>query len=899
MSNNLSNGVTDGKYYNRLEPNQNANQPSLLYNGNYIKPNDVFSKISSILPQNNNKTPLNNRTIGQTYTTYINIDSKNRLESNMNEYDDNVIVLPNNSIIFENGNDEITIRIPNHDFSIGDLIAIRNYTSYYIKSKRIAFLNKKSQYIILKVNHNTSYSGLINNFDSSLFVPVSNISTLIDPNTNVNNQSNKIFYKLINPPRKYFVEISGFTNNQSNILFRYLNGIQMMTLFYTLKNGQFVEEDDLFGIELPVISDISHIYADIITINFLSIYGLPINLINSGTPTSDQQLLEYHAITNVDSNNIKFSINITAVINNLIDTQNEFEIYKIIGIAKGYPDSNNYTIDLDKIFNNVIQIKLLSTSFPNSIPILDSYNNSFKWLFLEDSYPNEISVPIGTYDNTELKNQLEELTRIDNKYLLFDFNKSNNITTISGFKDITVFNIDESIKFFDTLFTAKFAFQLTNDFSAIVGFPVNKYDPKNDTLYFYFTENSHTRISSNFPKLNEGLYLAKYTSNNNIVFQYVPDRKMITLFYRTKNIYPTTTSVTENIIINTSTNLDRAFISNNKVDLANHRLNVNDILITDRFNNNNYVYVYKITEIINSNSFLVEIASNIKIIYDSLIINFSKDPNNSVYWLDQILNTDPINNNTLSITNIEQIGNEQTYLRLKINENNLELGQSIKINGSNAIITNLVNFAQENIATNENSLLLLVRLDNQIEIQNIVYISIPIKIKLFFNYENSIGKILGFSNVGNITSITDYQYIVQNTENYPNNYIPILNLPIINTPDYPYFYICSNVLQFYKNTYPVEYVFAKVRWYNYKNNTENKDDKMIYDSFAISNNIYQEPIASLNIIDFKFVKPDGTLVNFFGQNHSFTLEITEVAFQPVETDINTKTNTTLYTRQIN
>ena len=103
----------------------------------------------------------------------------------------------------------------------------------------------------------------------------------------------------------------------------------MMTLFYTLKNGQFVEEDDLFGIELPVISDISQIYTDIITINFLSIYGLPINLINSGTPTSDQQLLEYHAITNVDSNNIKFSINITAVINNLIDTQNEFEIYKI------------------------------------------------------------------------------------------------------------------------------------------------------------------------------------------------------------------------------------------------------------------------------------------------------------------------------------------------------------------------------------------------------------------------------------------------------------------------------------------------------------------------------------------------------------------------------------------
>lgn len=891
MLNNVSNGKIIGQLYNDKQPLRNTNQPSTYYNNNFMRENDVFTKVDTLLPTKNIIDPISNKTIGQTYITYVNIDSKNRVKFNMNEYNDEIVTLSNNSILFENGNDELTIYIPNHSFVIGDSIAIRNFSGYYVKEKKIACLNCKSNYILYKTKHYLSYEGLVSNKDHTIYSPIPNISHIIDTTNARNNQSNKTYYKLKNPPRKYFLEISGFTNNISNVLNSYLNGSHTAVLVYSLKDGIYKEETDFFLVELPVFSDISYVYNDIIKIEFLSVYGIPINLINSGTPTNDKQLLESHIITYVDIDVIRFSINISAIINETtkIPASFNYDIYKIENVRKGYPDPNKYVVTLEKIFNNVIQIKLLSTSFPNSIPIIDTYNNSLKWLFLEDTTINEIFVPIGTYSNLELKKILEKLSCTGNGCLNFDFNKSNNITTVTAKKELVILNIDNNIKLFSTLFTATFAFPLTNDFSSIVGFPVNKYNPTDDILYFYFTPNSHQRITEIFSKYNTGLYIAKYSSNNKIIFEYTGYTNVLVYFYRNKLLYPVTTHITENISLNSDTSLNEATLIEDKLYLINHNLKINDIIITDIFNNNNYVYLYKVIEIIDSNILRIEQNSNIKFIYDGLIINFAKDAKNNVYWLDQINNDTPVNNNTLSIIAISNIESNQTHIKLKLEEHNLEKGKILYVNELESTVTNIISPNEIELITN-----------NVVNSVDIMHLELPIKFKLFFDYANSIGKILGFKNVGQSTSITDYAFTIENIMDYPKNYIPIQDLPTINTPEYPYFYICSEILKFYENTYPVQNVFAKIRWFNYnKKNDTTVNDIIIYDSFAASNNIYQKPIGALIEVDFEFLNPDGSLVNFFKQDHSFTLEITELSFQPVETDISSRTNTTLYTRNIN
>lgn len=65
--------------------------------------------------------------------------------------------------------------------------------------------------------------------------------------------------------------------------------------------------------------------------------------------------------------------------------------------------------------------------------------------------------------------------------------------------------------------------------------------------------------------------------------------------------------------------------------------------------------------------------------------------------------------------------------------------------------------------------------------------------------------------------------------------------------------------------------------------------KVLFDTFVPMIHYYEDPLNELFELHIAFYNPDGTLVNFHGKDHSFTLEIITISDIPDGTGINAHT----------
>lgn len=450
---------------------------------------------------------------------------------------------------------------------------------------------------------------------------------------------------------------------------------------------------------------------------------------------------------------------------------------------------------------------------------------------------------------------------------------------------------------------------------------ISPFNDKNDILFIYLTPNSHQRIINIYPYVYGNLY--KYIGHDSILsngfykFSMILENKRAILinFYRQKKIYPIKESYYEINSINTQTillNFQYDYYNNN-VYLWNHNLNIGDLIITDQFvdqDNINILFVYEIINIIDKDNFnivRIEHGQKYKFIYDSILINFSynkKDCNKYGYnipndinfddcevcWLDQILpKTDisilsdfPLNNNTLSIIKIIptiRFNELISYQNIRIRHDNHKLivGQKIIIDKSlsiNRVPYNMINkthIINKIIDDNHYEILLdkFTPLINPIpyHIPNIVSIKYPNIFQIFFNFQDTLGDILAFNNVGHDNSITIYKHIIKNTYPYINDNNKLYNNKIKMVGD-DYFYIVCPELATYTNTKPVGNVFAKLRWYD-------NPGTIIYDSFVPTITKYKTSLRTLSKLNISIINPNGELVDFNGLDHSFVIEIIE------------------------
>jgi hypothetical protein len=166
-----------------------------------------------------------------------------------------------------------------------------------------------------------------------------------------------------------------------------------------------------------------------------------------------------------------------------------------------------------------------------------------------------------------------------------------------------------------------------------------------------------------------------------------------------------------------------------------------------------------------------------------------------------------------------------------------------------------------------------------------VNVRVPSRIKFYFNYEDTMGEVLGFRNVGESTSITDFQYVISNADLYLNE--PTLNVNgkniiikqnKINLKKFNYFFIKCKELPIITNTNKVTDILAKIII---------NDNDLLIDTFSITPSFYYDPIKDLSHLNLKFYYPDGDLVDFDGLDHNFILEITTFDNIPELTNITT------------
>ena len=328
--------------------------------------------------------------------TSINIDSAYRQsEPAATVFDTNL--LENNPFTIKKDSANLTINHPDHAYISGDRIMISGLAA---------------PEIIIRCGED--YDGLIFTVGSTQLI----INYNADQNNPINLPSG---YDIDGNTQNYKdlkIQISGFVGNSSgvgtyfdNIPINTINGIHDIKLLKDASNNYYpiVELGQAYSV---IYGGITAINSFNVTITFLYVSGIPINMINAGYPTTANNIKEFQTITSVTKNTYDILMSYTAIFN-FIFGGNGIVISKINDVNQGYPDPNYYIIDLGKIYRNVYMIRLISSEFPNSENVVKNEpeskkNNKLYWQNQDDGdYVYSIEISSGNYNPNDLISALE------------------------------------------------------------------------------------------------------------------------------------------------------------------------------------------------------------------------------------------------------------------------------------------------------------------------------------------------------------------------------------------------------------------------------------------------------------------------------------------------------------
>lgn len=158
--------------------------------------------------------------------------------------------------------------------------------------------------------------------------------------------------------------------------------------------------------------------------------------------------------------------------------------------------------------------------------------------------------------------------------------------------------------------------------------------------------------------------------------------------------------------------------------------------------------------------------------------------------------------------------------------------------------------------------------------------------RMLFSFQNTLGNVLGFRDVGQSNSVTIYGNTVSNTDLYEDEQlIPALVQPntvqnALNLIGENYFFMCSQLLS--QNVEGIiQNIFAKIL-------ASKPHGKILFNTFVDMPTDYNEPLKEISVIDFSFYNYNGQLYDFNGLDHSFTLEIVELLTRPYDINVSSR-----------
>lgn len=900
-------------------PAREADQKN--YNNKFVSPDESNDfNLNNLLKNKINTstniiTDIEKCTFTKKRISYINVDSRNRNLYPENIYDNDIHNLPPNPLFFKNQSSIVTINYDCHPFEPEDEICLSG-----VISKNIVLINAlsvKKNSMFVRINHKShGFDFVCNNDDFVMVEYVDNLPELFNPSDIISDGINRNYVSCSPQPTHIIISnaISKPSNMFGSVPVNYINKKHQVYLLFYKHDNKFILNPDAYLIKLEKKSLMNaNSKFNTICIKFCNLFGVPLEKLNTNV-----------IVLSVSKHNFSFDCHHKATINKIIQSGGEScFLCKVLRINSGYPSPSKYLFRLDNLYKNIVQIRIISSVFPKSIKAITESNNKLYWRNLYDGdHIYQLRITPGNYTATELETEIEsqfkKMCRIksnfNNQHIKIKINEKTNIVSISIFTTVKLLNtINNPVLEIPTIFV-KFtqATNLQTNFglcgTKVIDQKIRPFNPSDESLYIYFTSNSHKYISKSFPYIYNHMY--KYINqNNNLQYNTKIElrRAFLFNFYRKYGIYPVTISQQELKSINTQTlliNTQYNFL-NNHVYLFDHKLKVSDLIITDTFIDPacpNKLFVYEIINIIDMDNFIVcrfEPGTKFKFIYDSIIINFGCDGCDGSYFLDQE------ENNTLSFTDVVGDDNYNDIMYVNHPDHQLKSGDFVKIdnstdiNGVSAkningqhIINNIINDDKYEIILNMNN---CTNLNFNHGMSNFICITYSDIFQMFFNYNDTLGDVLGFKNVSKCDSITEYKHCIKNIDSYGYH----LNICTeqnkkINLSNLSYFYIVSPELAQdvpYCNT-SVSNVFAKIR---YDDTCEN----YIIDSFVPTIQIYDTPINIMQYFNVEIVDPDGKLVDFCDMDHSFTIEITELYSRPRDTDISARINSEIIQNKTN
>ena len=178
-----------------------------------------------------------------------------------------------------------------------------------------------------------------------------------------------------------------------------------------------------------------------------------------------------------------------------------------------------------------------------------------------------------------------------------------------------------------------------------------------------------------------------------------------------------------------------------------------------------------------------------------------------------------------------------------------------------------------------------------------INILIPVTFRLLFNYKDTIGKLLGFRNVGEVNSVTEFSSTITNNRAYERDYFKDsvgneiyfdsetrkVENDVIGLFGHNYILMTCNI---FKNNESlsssnINNLFTKIL-------LSDAPGSILFNQHIQLADTLKYPIKSLSELEFQFLNPNGELYEFNGLNHSFTLEFYQEVTDIKGTNINVK-----------
>ncbi len=352
-------------------------------------------------------------------TNYIDINSAFRIKNAVINVDVEY-ALPPNPLTFTDGSNILHISVDPNNFNVNDPITLTNVVSRFSILRTIRGTLNGSALYTFEIKPGFNFMKIWYDHHIPLSYTGETIQIIISGIIGNQLTVNMVPTFLGNVP----VSTINTTHQvQLSVTQTDISGTEVITSISTnnilnITNNDpnyFTPSPEYFFIMLPIGLQVlsSYTVTDYnFNLGFLSLEGIPLNVINTSSQINPNQLTSFHIIQSIDDTGINILLSNNAItdtdaLNNVTSTINSGGNFIIIGhvseIINGYPDPNSYTVTLPEVYHNVVSIKLHSSEIPNANKTIRDYptesaNNKLYWNDLDDGdYLYSISIPSGNY----------------------------------------------------------------------------------------------------------------------------------------------------------------------------------------------------------------------------------------------------------------------------------------------------------------------------------------------------------------------------------------------------------------------------------------------------------------------------------------------------------------------